>query len=69
MGELEGLLFASALFPHLSEILVKVSEGVDERVAKIAVERIPQRLKIANEAFGHSRWVQNNHIEKHVQAL
>ncbi|WP_456366237.1 hypothetical protein [Thermococcus sp.] len=36
----------------MSEILVKVPEGVDERVAKIAVERILQRLKIANETFG-----------------
>ncbi|AEO13974.1 hypothetical protein [Thermococcus sp. AM4] len=36
----------------MSEIVVKIPEGVDERLAKLAIERALKRLKVANETFG-----------------
>ncbi|CAI1493839.1 conserved protein of unknown function [Thermococcus nautili] len=36
----------------MSEIVVKIPDGVDERLAKLAIERALKRLKVANETFG-----------------
>ncbi len=36
----------------MSEIVVKVPEGVDETLARVAIERLLRRLKVANETFG-----------------
>jgi len=36
----------------MGEIVVKIPDGVDERLAKLAIERALERLKVANETFG-----------------
>ncbi len=36
----------------MSEIVVKIPDGVDERLAKLAIERALKRLKVASETFG-----------------
>jgi len=40
------------LFSTMSEIVVKVPEGVDERLARLVIERALKRLKVAGETFG-----------------
>jgi len=36
----------------MSEIVVKVLEGVDETLARVAIAGLLRRLKVANETFG-----------------
>lgn len=36
----------------MSEIVVKVPDGVDERLARLVIERALKRLKVASETFG-----------------
>ncbi len=36
----------------MSEIVVKVPDGVDERLAKLVIERALKRLKVARETLG-----------------
>ena len=36
----------------MSEIIVRIPDGIDERLARLVIERALQRLNVAKETFG-----------------
>ena len=36
----------------MSEIIVRIPDGIDERLARLVIERALRRLKVAKKTFG-----------------